>query len=325
MGLYLINRILQSLFVLAAMSVIVFVGIYVIGDPVQVLSNPQATPEEIEQLRQRLGLDLPLLVQYWTFLTSAVHGDFGISFVHNEPALRLILEYLPATLELSVVAMVFAIAIGIPLGIVAGLRPDGAPAKIIMTTSTLGFSLPTFWVGLMLIIAFSVWLGWLPSTGRGATRDLFGVPLSILTLDGWKHILLPALNLAMFKTSLVIRLARAGTREVVTQDFIKFARASGLRHRTIVFSHILKNIMIPIVTVLGMELGSVIAFSVVTEKVFAWPGMGQLLINSIFLLDRPVVVAYLLVIVVMFIVINLLVDLLYSLLDPRVRYAGGAA
>jgi peptide/nickel transport system permease protein len=215
--------------------------------------------------------------------------------------------------------MLIAIVFGIPLGMYAGLTPDSKISKTIMAGSILGFSLPTFWVGLMLIMVFAVMLGWLPSTGRGDTRELFGIPVSFLTWDGIQHLVLPAFNLALFKMSLVIRLARAGTKEVALQDYIKFARAKGLSSRRVVLVHVSKNIMIPVVTVLGLELGGVIAFAVVTETVFAWPGMGKLLIDSIQLLDRPVVVAYLLITVFMFIIINLVVDVLYSILDPRVR------
>ena len=209
--------------------------------------------------------------------------------------------------------------IGIPLGVYAGLKPEAKVSRTIMASSILGFSLPTFWVGLMMIMVFAVMLGWLPSTGRGETEMVWGMELSFLTLDGLSHLLMPALNLSLFKMSLVIRLARAGTREVVHQDYMKFARAKGLSESRLIMVHLLKNIMIPVVTVLGLELGGLIAFSVVTETVFAWPGMGKLIIDSIHLLDRPVVVAYLMIIVLMFVVINLVVDVLYSILDPRVR------
>jgi peptide/nickel transport system permease protein len=221
--------------------------------------------------------------------------------------------------------MLIAIGFGIPLGLYAGLKPDSWVSKSIMAGSILGFSLPTFWVGLMMIMVFSVQLGWLPSSGRGETVEFLGVQWSILTANGWQHLLLPAVNLALFKLSLLIRLTRAGTREAILQDYVRFARAKGLPMRRVVGVHILKNIMIPIVTVIGLEFGSVVAFSIVTETIFAWPGMGKLLIDSINVLDRPVVVAYLLVIVTLFIVINLIVDLLYSSLDPRVRLTGAAA
>jgi peptide/nickel transport system permease protein len=229
---------------------------------------------------------------------------------------------MPATLELALCAMLLAIVLGIPLGLVAGMRPDSWFSKTIMAGSILGFSLPTFWVGLMLIMVFSVQLGWLPSTGRGQTTLFLGVPVSFLNWDGLTHLFMPALNLALFKLSLLIRLTRAGTREAMLQDYVKFARAKGLPMRRIVLVHVLKNILIPIVTVIGLEFGSVIAFAIVTETIFAWPGMGKLLIDSINVLDRPVIVAYVLIIVFMFVIINLIVDLLYSLLDPRVRIAG---
>jgi peptide/nickel transport system permease protein len=226
---------------------------------------------------------------------------------------------MPATMELAVTAVLMSILIGIPLGLYAGLYPEGALARTIMAGSILGFSLPTFWVGLMLIMVFAVQLGWLPSTGRGATAELFGVQWSFLTLDGLRHLLLPALNLSLFNISLVLRLTRAGVRETLPMDFVKFARAKGLTPSRVIFVHVLKNILIPVVTVVGLELGSTIAFAVVTESVFAWPGMGKLIIDSINVLDRPVIVAYLMMIVLLFVTINLVVDFLYTVLDPRVR------
>jgi peptide/nickel transport system permease protein len=235
------------------------------------------------------------------------------------PAIDLILQRMPATVELALAAMVIAILLGLPLGLYAGLKPDSAAAKTIMAGSILGFSLPTFWVGLLLIMVFSVWLGWLPPTGRGETVKLLGVDVSFLTEDGLRHLFMPALNLALFKLALLIRLTRAGAREAMVQDYVRFARAKGVSEQRIVRVHVLKNILIPIVTVVGLEFGSVIAFAIVTETIFAWPGMGKLLIDSINVLDRPVIVAYLLVIVVIFVAINLIVDLLYSVLDPRVR------
>jgi peptide/nickel transport system permease protein len=221
--------------------------------------------------------------------------------------------------------MVIAIVLGLPLGLWAGLRPDSASAKAIMAGSILGFSLPTFWVGLMLIMVFSVWLGWLPPTGRGETVEVLGVETSLFTRDGLRHLVMPALNLALFKLALLIRLTRAGTREAMVQDYVRFARAKGVAEPAIVRTHVLKNILIPIVTVIGLEFGSVIAFAIVTETIFAWPGMGKLLIDSINVLDRPVIVAYLMIIVVMFVFINLAVDLMYTALDPRVRLGGARA
>ncbi len=315
----LIRRLMQSVVVLLIMSVIVFVGVYAIGNPIDILINPEADIAEREAAVARLGLDRSLWEQYFRFLSGALQGDLGHSFVHNEPALTIILQRLPATLELAAGAMFLAILIGIPAGLIAGLKPHSRLGKGIMAGSILGFSLPTFWVGLMLIMVFAVYLGWLPASGRGDTVDVFGVPVSFLTPDGISHLFLPALNLALFKMSLVIRLTRAGTREVLLQDYVKFARAKGLSESRVIGVHVLKNILIPVVTILGLELGSVIAFAVVTETVFAWPGIGKLLIDSIALLDRPIVVAYLMLTVFMFILINLVVDILYSLLDPRVR------
>ena len=304
------------------MSALVFAGVYAIGNPVDILINPQADQAEIARTTAALGLDKPLPLQYWTFLSNAFTGELGRSFASNVSALDLILQRMPATVELALTAMVIAIVLGLPLGLWAGLKPDAASSKAIMAGSILGFSLPTFWVGLMLIMIFSVWLGWLPPTGRGETVSVLGVEVSFLTADGLRHLFMPALNLALFKLALLIRLTRAGTREAMVQDYVRFARAKGVPEERLVRIHVLKNILIPIVTVIGLEFGSVIAFAIVTETIFAWPGMGKLLIDSINVLDRPVIVAYLLVIVVMFVLINLLVDVLYTALDPRVRVQG---
>ena len=321
---FALRRLLQSVVVLFLMSALVFTGVYAIGNPVDILINPQADQAEIARATAALGLDQPLWRQYWTFLAGAFTGDLGKSFVSNVPAVQLILERMPATIELALTAMVIAVVLGIPLGLLAGLRPDSWIGRTIMAGSILGFSLPTFWVGLMLIMLFSVHLGWLPTTGRGPTVDVMGLPVSVLTWDGLRHVLMPATNLALFKLSLLIRLTRAGTREALAQDYVRFARAKGLSMERVVRVHVLKNIMIPIVTVTGLEFGSVLAFAVVTETIFAWPGMGKLLIDSINLLDRPVIVAYLLIIVFIFVLINLLVDLAYTALDPRVRLSGSA-
>ena len=322
---FLIRRSLQSIAVLFAMSLIVFAGVYVIGDPVVTMISPEATQADIAATRASLGLDRPLWVQYGRFVGGALTGDLGRSYAYSVPAIRLILERMPATMELAVVAMLIAIGLGVPLGLWAGLKPDSIAGRTIMTGSILGFSLPTFWVGLMLIMLFAVSLDWLPASGRGATVDVFGVQWSILTLDGWRHLLLPAFNLALFKLALIVRLVRAGTREAMLTDYVRFARAKGLSNARIVGVHVLKNILIPIVTVLGLEFGSVIAFSIVTESIFAWPGMGKLIIDSIGVLDRPVIVAYLLVVVTVFVVVNLAVDIAYSVLDPRVRLGDAGA
>ncbi|WP_298852719.1 ABC transporter permease [uncultured Ruegeria sp.] len=319
MSTFIIRRLLQAILVMALMSVIVFFGVNVIGDPVHMLVSPEADQAEIEAAIRRLGLDKPIWEQYLLFVKNAMQGDLGKSFIFGEPALKLIFHHMPATLELAFSALFLAVLIGIPLGLFAGLNPDSPISKGIMAGSIFGFSLPTFWVGLMLILVFSVELGWLPSTGRGETRSVLGFETSLATVDGLKHIILPALNLALLKISLAVRLTRAGVREAMGQDYVKFARAKGLSTNRIIFVHVLKNIMIPVVTVMGLELGSLIGFSVVTEKIFAWPGMGKLLIDAILQLDRPVVVAYLMIIVVFFVLINMIVDILYSILDPRVR------
>jgi peptide/nickel transport system permease protein len=322
MSVYLLRRLIQAAGVVLAMSVIVFVGVFAIGDPVEILISPDADQMERERAIKALGLDLPLWQQYAVFLGKALQGDLGRSFVFNEPALTLIMQRMPATLELALAATFGAILIGLPLGLYAGLKPHSPISKGIMAGSILGFSLPTFWVGLMLIMVFAVQLGWLPSTGRGETVTILGTRWSFLTRDGILHLIMPALNLALFKISLVIRLTRAGVRETMLMDYVKFARAKGLTPFRVTFVHVFKNILIPVVTVTGLEFGSTIAFSVVTESIFAWPGMGKLIIDSINVLDRPVIVAYLMIIVMMFITINLIVDLTYSVLDPRVRLEG---
>jgi peptide/nickel transport system permease protein len=319
MTVFIIRRLLQAALIVLLMSVIVFFGVNVIGDPVDMLINPEADQAEIERAIRALGLDRPIGEQYLYFLKGVASGDFGRSFLKGEPALKLILQHMPATIELALTALVIAIVVGIPLGLFAGLYPDNPVSRGIMAGSILGFSLPTFWVGLMMIMVFAVYLGWLPSTGRGETAEFLGITSSAFTRDGLSHLLMPALNLALLKISLVIRLTRAGAREALHQDYIKFARAKGLGTGRVIGVHLLKNIMIPVVTVLGLEFGNLLAFSVVTESIFAWPGMGKLLIDSLLQLDRPVVVAYLMIIVLVFVLINLVVDILYSILDPRVR------
>lgn len=322
---YLIRRLGQSVLVMAVMATIVFFGLYAVGNPVDLLINPEADLAEQEETIRRLGLDKPIYVQFGYFLAGLVHGDLGTSFVHNRPALELILSRLPATLELAFLGILIAVVFGIPLGMIAGLKPNAPYSKFIMAGSVVGFSTPNFWQGLMLIMLFAVFLGWLPAGGRGETVDVLGIPVSFLTWDGLSHLILPAINVAIYKMSLVIRLTRAGTAEVALQDYVKYARARGLSPTRVVGVHILKNILIPVVTVLGLETGNVIAFAVVTETVFAWPGIGKLLIDSIGLLDRPVVVAYLMLTVFLFVMINLVVDIGYSVLDPRVRVKRGRA
>ena len=310
---------MQAGVVVLLMSFLVFSGVFLVGDPVDILISDEADEEDRERAIAGLGLDKPFHMQYLLFLRSALRGNLGESFIFEEPALLLIVERMPATMELALFALLIAVVIGIPLGMFAGFRPESITAKTIMSGSILGFSLPSFWVGIMMMVLFAVHLGWLPSTGRGPTSEWFGIEVSFTSWEGISYLLMPAINLSLFKLALVIRLARAGTREVVHQDYIKFARAKGLSGRRIVLVHVLKNILIPVVTVLGLEFGGLVAFSIVTETVFAWPGMGKSLIDSIGMLDRPVMVAYLMMIVFLFLIINLVVDILYSILDPRVR------
>ncbi len=324
MLVFIIRRLLQSVLVLIVMSLLVFTGVYAIGNPVDILISPDATQADREASIKALGLDLPMWMQYLVFIKKALAGDLGKSFAFNVPAIELIFERMPATLEIALLAIIMAIVIGLPLGLYAGLKSKSWGGRAIMAGSILGFSLPTFWVGLMLIMLFAVFLGWLPSNGRGPTTVLLGVPVSFLSWQGLRHLILPAFTLSLLNIALIIRLTRAGTQEALLMDYVKFARAKGLSNARIVGVHVLKNIMIPIVTVIALQFGSVIAFAVVTETIFAWPGMGKLLIDSINVLDRPVIVAYLLIIVAMFIMINLIVDIAYSLLDPRVRLSDAA-
>lgn len=316
---FIIRRILQALLVMVIMSALVFLGLYVLGDPVAMIASPETTELQREAIRASLGLDQPLYIQYYNFLSKAIQLDFGNSYLNGESAMRLIIQRMPATLELATAAMLISLIIGIPLGLIAGLNPNSTSARSIMSVSTLGFSLPNFWIALMLIIIFAVQLKWLPATGR--SRDtIFG--LTIFSFEGWKFLLLPALTIACSKAALIIRVTRAATVEALPMEYIKFARAKGVPRLRILTHHLLKNIMIPIITIAGLEYGQVIAFAVVTETIFAWPGMGQYLIYSIENLDQPVVVAYLILIVFMFVMLNLIIDIVYSILDPRVRIQG---
>ncbi|WP_029002708.1 ABC transporter permease [Azorhizobium doebereinerae] len=316
---FLIQRLLQAALVVLEMSALVFAGVFAIGNPIDLLISPEATQDIRAATIAKYGFDLPLWQQYLGFLGRALHGDFGQSFVYNMPVGQLILSRLPATLELTLAAVLGATLLGVPLGMYAGYRPASVLSKTVMALSILGFSVPTFWVGLVLIFAFAVQLGWLPAGGRGETASLFGIEWSFLTLDGLQHLVLPAINLALFKFALMIRLARSGTREIMLTDTVKFARAAGLSERTILLRHVLRLIAIPLVTVFGLEFGSTLAFAVVTETIFSWPGLGKLIIDSITSLDRPVMVAYLMLVALFFIAINLVVDLSYAALDPRLR------
>lgn len=317
MAVWIFRRLMQSVLAIFFLTLIVFMAISVMGNPVDILISPDANQADRARAIADLGLDQPIWKQYLQFLSGAVTGDFGKSFIYHESATTLILSRLPATLELAIVAVILSVIVGIPLGVVAGLYPQSWPSQTIMAGSILSFSLPTFLIGLFLISIFSVELQWLPSTGRGDTVRVLGVEWSFLTIDGLKHMALPALNLAIHNIALVIRLTRAGVVEAMQSEYVRFARAKGLTPRRIVLVHVMRNILIPIITVIGMEFGMTIALAIVTETIFAWPGMGKLMIDSIGVLDRPVIIAYLIISIMIFVLINFIVDVFYTVIDPR--------
>ncbi len=315
------RRLAHSVFVLLGLVVVVFFVTHSLGDPARLMLRPEATEEQVQALRDTLGLNDPILVQFGRYMANLVRGDFGDSIWQRVPALPIVLDRIPATLYLAGVTLAVSLPLAVCLGVISAIRPRSLADRVVTVVSLTGVSTADFWLGLMLILLFAVELKILPASGRGPTASIFGVPFAFFTWEGLRHLILPAFTLALYKSALVIRIAQAGTREVMLQDYIRFARAKGLSQSRIVGVHVLKNIMIPVVTVLGLELGSMIAFAVVTETVFAYPGMGKLLIDSINRLDRPIIVAYLMLTVVIFVVINLIVDLLYATIDPRVRLA----
>jgi len=324
MLMYILGRVCQSVLLLLVMSMIVFVAVFAIGDPVEILVSPQATQVEIEQTRVALGLDKPLLNQYGVFLANALQGDLGRSFMFREPALGLVFSRLPATLELALCALLLSVFGGVVLGLIAAVYPDRLISRSIMVGSIFGFSLPTFWIGTLLVMVFGIYLGWLPSIGRGQVGEFLGLHSSFFTLDGLTHLVLPALTLALGNTALIIRLTQSGASDALSSEFIRFARAKGLSRKRIICIHVLKSILIPLVTVVGIEFGALIAFSVVTETIYAWPGMGKLIVDSIAVLDRPVIVAYLMTIALIFVLINLFADLACQFLDPRIKVKDNA-
>ena len=315
---YLLKRLIQMTIVLWTVSVIVFLMMSFTGDPVFMVVPIDATDAEVAQARRILGLDQSLLVQYGRFITSLVQGDFGNSYVFRQPAMTLILERLPATVEMVLVAMALALAVAIPLGVYAGANPNSRISRTIMAGSLLGISLPGFWVGMVMIFLFAVHWGIFPSSGRGDTAELFGLRISLLTADGWHHIILPAVTLSLATMAILLRMTRAGMMEVGRQDFMKFARAKGATRRDVLYKHGLKNALIPVITIFGLQLGDLIAFATITETIFSWPGMGKLLIDSIYRADRPVIVVYLMLVALIFVIINFLVDIVYTLIDPRI-------
>ncbi|WP_375551216.1 ABC transporter permease [Rhodophyticola porphyridii] len=315
---YTVKRLIQMVVVLWAVSVIVFLMMSFTGDPVFMVIPIDSSDAEIEQARRILGLDRSLTEQYFIFLGNLLQGDFGTSYVFRQPAIDLILERLPATMEIVVVAMVIATTIAIPLGVYAGANPGKPLSRLIMSGSLLGISLPGFWVGMMLIYFFAVEWRIFPSSGRGDTVEVFGVPTSLLTADGWSHVLLPAITLSVGTLAILLRITRAGMMEVSRQDYMKFARAKGVSRRGVLYGHGLRNGLIPVVTIFGLQLGDLIAFATITETIFGWPGMGKLLVDFIYRADRPVIVVYLMLVALIFVVINFLIDILYTMIDPRI-------
>jgi len=313
------------LVVMVTVAFIAFLLFQYVGDPVVFLLGQDARPDQIQELREALGLDQPFFVQFWRFLLNAVQGEFGLSLRQGAKVSRLIAERFPATMELALVAATLALCLGIPLGVYAALRRGSFGSQLFMTVSLLGVSLPTFLIGILLILIFSVWLGWLPSFGRGDVVKLGWWSSGLFTVQGWQHIVLPAVTLAIFQLTLIMRLVRAEMLEVLRTDYIKFARARGLPNRSIYFGHALKNTLVPVMTITGLQLGGLIAFAIITETVFQWPGMGLLFIQAVTFADIPVMAAYLCLIALIFVVINLIVDLLYFAVDPRMRVgkAGG--
>ena len=316
---FLLRRLGQSAAVLLSVAFISFVLFQFVGDPVAALVGQDATPEKMAAVRAELGLDQPMVVQFQRFVANALHGDFGMSLRQGQKVSTLIARALPATLELALLAGLLALLAGIPLGVYTALRRDGALAQLLMAVSLVGVSLPSFLIGIGLILVFAVGLGWLPSFGRGEVVALGGWTTGLLTADGWRHLLMPAVTLAAYPLTLVIRLVRAEMLEVLRADYIKFARARGLRERSIHFGHALKNTLVPVITVVGLQLGNLIAFAVISESVFQWPGMGLMFVEAVSFADIPVMAAYLCLVALVFVAINLVVDLLYVVVDPRLR------
>ncbi len=323
---FILRRLMQSVIVLLTVAFISFMLFQYVGDPVSGMLGQDATPEQRLQLRADLGLDASFPVQFARFVGNAVQGEFGLSLRQGRKVSALIAERFPATLELSLAAAVIALVVGIPMGVYAALRRGTIGSQVMMTVSLLGVSLPTFLIGILLILVFSVTLKWLPSFGRGDTVTLGAWTTGFLTVDGWRHLILPGITLSMFQLALIIRLVRSEMLEVLRADYIKFARARGLPNRAVYFGHALKNTLVPVMTITGLQLGGLIAFAIITETVFQWPGMGLLFIQAVQFADIPVMAAYLCLVALIFVVINLVVDMLYFAVDPRLRIekpAGG--
>ncbi|MCF3934175.1 ABC transporter permease [Acuticoccus sp. M5D2P5] len=322
---FIVRRIVQAIVVMLVVALISFTMFRFVGDPVNQMVGVETTPAERAALRDDLGLNDPVPVQFWRFVSDAAQGDFGVSYQFKRPVAELLAARMPATLELSFVSALFALLIGIPMGVYTGLKRDHWLSKLFLSVSLIGISLPTFLIGILLIFVFAVNLQWLPSFGRGQVVDLGFWTTGLLTVSGLKALILPSITLGLFQMTLIMRLVRAEMLEVLRSDYIRFARARGLRDRTINFGHALKNTLVPVITITGLQLGSVIAFAIITETVFQWPGMGLLFLQAVQNVDIPIMAAYLLMIAFLFVVINLLVDLLYVVVDPRIRLTGPAA
>ncbi len=316
---FLVRRLLQAIAVMAVVALCAFFMFQFVGDPVNQMVGEDATNEDREYLREKLGLNDPIPVQFARFAVNVAQGNFGVSYQHKRPVSTLIFERMPATLELAVTAAILAALLGVPMGVYTGLNRHGFTSKLIMTLSLIGISLPTFLIGILLIYLFAVILGWLPSFGRGDVVKVGVWESNYLSFSGLKSILLPAITLALFQMTFIMRLIRSEMLEVLRTDFIKFARARGLHNRAINYGHALKNTLVPVITIIGLQLGSLIAFAIITETVFQWPGMGQLFLQAIQVVDIPIMSAYLILIALFFVVINLIVDMLYYVVDPRLR------
>jgi peptide/nickel transport system permease protein len=319
MTFFILRRLLQAAGVMLSVALIAFVLFQYVGDPVTIMLGQDATEHDRMELRRQLGLDQPAPVQFARFVGNAVQGDFGLSLRQGQSVSSLLADRLPATLELSFAAALLALVVGLPLGVYTALNRRSRLSQMILALSLVGVSLPTFLIGILLILVFAVMLGWLPSYGRGDTVSLGWWTTGLLTASGWKHLILPAVTLSLFQLTLILRLVRSEMLEVLRQDYIKFARARGLSRRAIHFGHALKNTLVPVITITGLQLGGIIAFAIVTETVFQWPGMGLLFIQAVQFADIPVMAAYLCLIALIFVIINLVVDMLYFVVDPRLR------
>ncbi len=324
---FIVQRLFQALIVMMVVALVSFSLFQFVGDPVNNMLGPEGTIEQRTKLRERLGLNDPVPVQFVRYVSNAARGDFGLSYRIGKPVGELLAERLPATIELVAVSAVIALLVGVPMGVYTGLRRHAWLSRVFLTVSLVGISLPTFVIGILMILVFGVWLGWLPTFGRGGVTDIGGWQTSLLTLKGWSHIIMPAITLALFQLTLIMRLVRAEMLEVLRTDYVKFARARGLRSRSINFGHALKNTLVPVITIMGLQIGSLLAFSIITETVFSWPGMGLLFLQAIQFVDIPVMSSYLVLMALFFVLINLAVDLLYYAVDPRLRIerAGSAA